>query len=244
MQGSTHVTEHIDPRTARSRELLRDALAAEIDLTGDLSRVTVTAVSDRAGLTRRTFYSHFRDIPDLVSQVENETVEALRPYVAQIAAVHLDELSQAIRHLEPCPGSVELLEFLGERGSYLGPLLGDGGDPAFAKRLEALVREVVSARALEGLDSEAVGAFFDYYLTYAISAEVGVLVRWLTTGRRESARTMARVMTALMFVRPGDLYGKSIDFDVHGIGLALARRSIRPPWAKHDRSGRARPQPE
>ena len=87
MQGSTHVAEHIDPRTARSRELLRDALAAEIDLTGDLSRVTVTAVSDRAGLTRRTFYSHFRDIPDLVSQVENETVEALRPYVAQIAAV-------------------------------------------------------------------------------------------------------------------------------------------------------------
>ena len=80
---------------------------------------------------------------------------------------------------------MELLEFLGERGSYLGPLLGDGGDPAFAKRLEALVREVVSARALEGLDSEAVGAFFDYYLTYAISAEVGVLVRWLTTGRRE-----------------------------------------------------------
>ena len=53
-------------------------------------------------------------------------MEALRPYVAQIAAVHLDELSRAIRHLEPCPGSVELLEFLGERGSYLGPLLAMG----------------------------------------------------------------------------------------------------------------------
>ena len=32
---------------------------------------------------------------------------------------------------------------------------------------------------------------------------------------------MARVMTALMFVRPGDLYGKKIEFDIPSLGLAL-----------------------
>ena len=32
---------------------------------------------------------------------------------------------------------------------------------------------------------------------------------------------MALIMTSLMFVRPGDLYGKSIDFNVPAYALAL-----------------------
>ena len=56
-----------DRRTRRTRLALRDALAEEIAATGDLSRVTVTAVTGRAGVTRRTFYSHYKDITDLVN---------------------------------------------------------------------------------------------------------------------------------------------------------------------------------
>ncbi|MBQ6524824.1 MAG: TetR family transcriptional regulator C-terminal domain-containing protein, partial [Atopobiaceae bacterium] len=55
------------------------------------------------------------------------------------------------------------------------------------------------------------------------SAEVGVLVRWLTTGMTESPEIMSRLMTALMFVRPGDLYGRPIDFDIPSLAAqALA----------------------
>ena len=45
----------LDRRTARTRAALRKALAEEIDATGDLTSVTVTGVTERAGLTRRTF---------------------------------------------------------------------------------------------------------------------------------------------------------------------------------------------
>ena len=219
--GPTRSCATTDRRTLRTRVALRDALAAEIQATGDLSKVTVTAVAERSGLTRRTFYSHFRDIPDLVGQVEDETLSELRPLVRAIAASSLDELQESIEKLDACPGSVELLEYFKARGAYLAALLGDGGDPAFTRRMEAMVREEVSERATQGLDLGALGPFFDYYLTYAISAEVGVLVRWLTTGMREGVGVMARLMTALMFVRPGDLYGKNLDFDVRKFGLAL-----------------------
>ena len=63
---------------------------------------------------------------------------------------------------------------------------------------------------------------FDYYLTFVISAEVGVLTRWLSTGMVEPPEIMARMMTALLFVRPGDLYGRPIDFDIP----ALAAQAI------------------
>lgn len=210
-----------DRRSVRSRRALRDALAAEIDETGDLSRVTVTAVTDRAGLTRRTFYSHFRDIPDLVAQTEEETLSDLRGLVSSIAAVNLDDLYTNIADLEPSPGSVKLLEYFKANGSFLCALLGDGGDPAFIEKINALIHEVVAVRALDGIDARALGAFFDYYITFAISAETGVLKRWLAGGMREDVQVMARLMTLLMFVRPGDLYGNPIDFNIPAYGLAL-----------------------
>lgn len=210
-----------DRRSIRTRLALRQALADEIESTGDLSRVTVTAVTERAGVTRRTFYSHFKDIPDLVASIEDETIEEVRPLVARLSEVHLSELAEAINEQEPCPGSVEILTYFKEHGSYLAPLLGDGGDPAFSRRLRTMVHDVVADRALDGIDLRAIGAFFDYYLTYAISAEVGVLLRWLSGGMQESAHEMARIMTALMFVRPGDLYDSPIDLDIPSFALSV-----------------------
>ena len=212
-----------DRRSVRTRAALRLALAQEIDATGDLSRVTVTAVTERAGVTRRTFYSHYKDIPDLVTQIEDETLSDLRVHVDRIAQIHLGSLAESLDERQPAPGSEDLLRSVQERGDYLRPLLGMGGDPAFAERLKSMVYDAVVGRALDGIDARALGAFFDYYLTFAISAEVGVLLRWLEGGMRESVEAMARLMTALMFVRPGDLYGKPIEFDIPSFALAIMR---------------------
>ena len=216
----------MDRRTLRSREQLRDALAAEIQATGDLSRVTVTAVASRAGLTRRTFYSHFHDIPDLVAAVEREALVDIRRLVAHIAASHLDELTSSLSSLEPAPGSVELLCYFRDNAGHLTALLGQGGDPAFVEKIKAVCCDAVCDRALDGIDARALGPFFDYYLSFAVSAECGVLTRWLAGGMREDVDTMARLMTALMFVRPGDLYGKQVSFNVPAYALAIMRSSL------------------
>lgn len=210
----------LDRRTARTRAALRKALAEEIDATGDLTSVTVTGVTERAGLTRRTFYSHYKDIPDLVLHIEKEALAELRPAVDRLAHVNLTELKEAIDSYRPCPGATEMLRSIRKHGFYLRPLLGNGGDPAFQDKLKHLVHEVIAERALHDLDPRAMGPFFDYYLTFAISAEVGVLIRWLIGGMRESDEQMAGLMTGLMFVAPGDLYGKPIKLDVPRFALA------------------------
>ena len=152
--------------------------------------------------------------------IEDETLAELRAPLARIAASHLDDLRRALDHGEAAPGAEALLAAVRDRGDYLRPLLGKGGDPAFAERIKAVVHEVVGMRALDGLDLRALGPLFDYYLTFAISAEVGVLLRWLDGGMRESVPTMARLMTALMFVRPGDLYDSPIELDIPSFALA------------------------
>jgi AcrR family transcriptional regulator len=208
----------LDRRTARTRKALREALAAEIVATGDLGQVTVTAVADRAGITRRTFYSHYRDIPDLVSCIEAEALSDLSQLVREIAQVTLPELEAAINHFEPCPRSIKVFDYFRNEGAHLAPLLSESGDPAFAEKIKSMVREVVHARASEGFVLKDISpvavSMLDYYLTFVISAEVGVVVRWLNAGMAEPPEIMARMMTALLFVRPGDLYGRPIDFDI------------------------------
>ncbi len=209
-----------DRRCVRTRQALREALAEEIHATGDLSRVTVTGVTERANVTRRTFYSHYKDIPALVSDIEDETIVELAPLAHTISQVTLPELEEAINRFEPCPGATDVLAYVRSHGTVLSALLGDGGDPAFVEKIKAMVCEVVQSRALDGFSSQAL-AFFDYYLTYAVSAEVGVMVRWLTTGMVESDYVMACIMTALMFIRPGDLYGRPLNFSIPSI-LAIS----------------------
>ncbi|MDO4807444.1 MAG: TetR-like C-terminal domain-containing protein [Coriobacteriales bacterium] len=211
----------LDRRCLRTRLALQDALAQEIHATGDLARVTVTGVTERANVTRRTFYSHYKDIPALVRCIEDETIEDLAPLAQRVSQVTLPQLEEAIHSFEPSPGATDVLAYFREHGNILSALLGKGGDPAFVERIKDMVSEVVQTRALDGFSTVALAAF-DYYLTFVVSAEVGVLVRWLTTGMKESDYAMVCIMTAMLFIRPGDLYGRPIELDIPSLVSAAA----------------------
>ena len=173
--------EKCDRRSLRSQRALRQALASELAESGDLSRINVASLTERAGLTRRTFYSHYRDIPDFINQIEDGLLAEIRERIELITAARLPDLYHNIDELEPAPGSV----------------------------------------AQTGILGLALGTFFDYYVTYVVSAEVGMIQRWFERGLTESPEAMARMMTVLAFVRPGDLYGQPIDINVPEYGMKL-----------------------
>lgn len=213
--------EKCDRRSLRSQRALRQALASELAESGDLSRINVASLTERAGLTRRTFYSHYRDIPDFINQIEDGLLAEIHERIELITAAQLPDLYHNIDELEPAPGSVELLRYLAANRDLIGALLGPGGDQAFIKRTIDTAREAVVPRAQTGILGLALGTFFDYYVTYVVSAEVGMIQRWFERGLTESPEAMARIMTVLAFVRPGDLYGQPIDINVPEYGMKL-----------------------
>ena len=205
--------EKCDRRSLRSQRALRQALASELAESGDLSRINVASLTERAGLTRRTFYSHYRDIPDFINQIEDGLLAEIRERIELITAAQLPDLYHNIDELEPAPGSVELLRYLAANRDLIGALLGPGGDQAFIKRIIDTAREAVVPRAQTGILGLALGTFFDY--------EVGMIQRWFERDLSESPEAMARIMTVIAFVRPGDLYGQPIDINVPEYGMKL-----------------------
>lgn len=106
----------------------------------------------------------------------------IRERIELIAAAQLPDLYHNIDELEPAPGSVELLRYLAANRDLIGALLGPGGDQAFIKRIIDTAREAVVPRAQTGILGLALGTFFDYYVTYVVSAEVGMIQRWFRRG--------------------------------------------------------------
>lgn len=215
-----------DRRSLRSQRALRTALAQELAEGEDIARVSVAALTERAGLTRRTFYSHYKDIPDFIEQVETGILDEVRVLIRNVANATLSDLYRSIEELAPAPGSVELLRYVADNHELIGSLLGPGGDQGFIKKIIDLARSEVAGRMQTGIFPGALGSFFDYYLTSVVTSEVGVVQRWFERGLVESPETMARIMTVIAFIRPGDLYGMPIDINVPEYGMKLMGLNI------------------
>lgn len=71
------VRSKTDKRVIRTKKAIRTALF-EITDTKDISDVTVSELSRKAGVNRRTFYTHYASITEIVEEIEEELVDAIR----------------------------------------------------------------------------------------------------------------------------------------------------------------------
>jgi len=71
----------------RSRKLINEALA-DLLTEKPLDKITVTDVVNRADINRGTFYAHYKDIPDMVDHLIQQTFSTIRD--AMIAQAETD----------------------------------------------------------------------------------------------------------------------------------------------------------
>lgn len=67
----------VDKRVVRTKKAIRTALF-EITETKDISSVTVSELARKAGVNRRTFYTHYASITEIADEIEGELVDAIR----------------------------------------------------------------------------------------------------------------------------------------------------------------------
>lgn len=215
----------MDRRIAKNREAICRALAACVAEAHDMSSVTISAVAERAVIARRTFYAHYDSIPAVIKDIERMCTIGVTPLIEAICDTSFEELAACVAEHKAAPGAEDLLAFFYDNKDLFTPLLSSGGDPAFANAVRQRAFEVVRPHAMSGAP-EAAKPLFEYYVRFAVSAQMGVLLHWLEGGCAESIQAMALLMTSLMFVRPGDLYGSHIEFDVAGYAQALMVASM------------------
>ncbi len=84
-----------DARIRYTKRVLREALL-ELMHKKSIKEITVTEVCDLAELNRATFYRHYRDCYDLLSQIENELLADYERSLRYIRAFDVADLVAAI----------------------------------------------------------------------------------------------------------------------------------------------------
>ncbi|MFJ9340379.1 TetR/AcrR family transcriptional regulator [Streptomyces sp. NPDC101733] len=177
-----------DPRTARTRARLREALLAECAAGRELSQVGVSAVVRRAGVGRATFYLHYEDLPalavDACAGVVHAAVDALHAWQTGPAAT---------APARPPAALADFLTDVAERADLYRALLLPGGGGPLGERLQRELR--ARARA----ERAAVGAPHPDLVASAVaSAFTGVLADWLHGLVPGGAEELADLIWALL----------------------------------------------
>lgn len=175
--------------TRRTRSAIREALA-EMLAVKPLGKITVQELIDKANICRTTFYAHYEDLYDLLSEMENDILSEIRR--------GLEELDQApIRVEEQYPAIEAVVAVYAKHEKLIRLLNGPNGDPAFDARLQdtiyQLTRDLRKVKEGDAFDEER----HRLYSCYVISGGISVLNRMLSANLPIDPAEAGRVLGAM-----------------------------------------------
>ena len=135
----------------------------------DLSACTVRRVTETAGYCRSTFYEYFRDIPDLLEQLEDEIVAEC---TSDVSALFLNTT------LEQITASAEGIHR--SHGDQFYVLLVKNNNMTFYNKLKDAVCDAV----LESMETEEGEEYAVYAVDYASSGYINCFMRWYREGKK------------------------------------------------------------
>ena len=177
-----------DRRVRRTKLLLRGALL-ELLREKSVDQITVTELTGRADVNRGTFYGHYKDVYDMVDQLEEELFQELRELLDAYPA---DALRFGLR-----PILEDVFSFISRNQDIITSTLGIRQGEVFLNRLKELVQERVY-REWQTLYQFGTPFQRDNSLSFIVGGVVGLIQSWLTGGQGGSPEEMAALAEQLI----------------------------------------------
>ena len=124
--------------TAATRKRIIDAFWKEYK-EKPIAKITISSITKSAGIHRSTFYEYFKDIYDVLEQLETDLLEQLKIEFLPIFRKNVSRLKDdTLNDLNEFIGTT--LSFFTTYGDLLYHLSGSSGNPAFRKKLYKLFK--------------------------------------------------------------------------------------------------------
>jgi AcrR family transcriptional regulator len=172
----------------KTKEKLRHALT-ELLKEKPVKNITVREIADFVDINRGTFYLYYKDIYDMVEQIENEMLEEFN----DIVKLRVENTEGG----SPNPVLADVFTFLADNADMCVALIGPNGDLGFVNKLKELVRERCLYYWTEIYNAEST-RYFDYFYSFFISGCVGMFEEWLKDGMNESPEEMAMILDLMI----------------------------------------------
>lgn len=176
-----------DARVVKSKKAIRDALFS-ILATKPINKITIKEIAQEAGINRKTFYTHYDSIEDIINEMENELVVSIDSYLKNciIAEYGLNPyyFIQFINSIYSC--NPEFCENLISIRNY--HFLAEKIKKVFKEQLIASCRPPEKDRYL-----------FDFKIEFYLSGISSVYIEWIRSGKPCPFEELSVIMTNLVF---------------------------------------------
>jgi AcrR family transcriptional regulator len=180
-----------DRRIRKTRQQLRDAMILLLK-EKSITEISVREISELADINRGTFYLHYKDVYDMVEQIENEIFNEFNSVVNARTTEELRDNTELI--LE------DLFNYMSENALLCSVLLSHNGDIAFLQKLTGVVKEKMYHNWDAWYNKEK-SCYFNTFSTFLVAGCVGVIQEWINGDMIESPHEMA--VTIHTIIRKG-----------------------------------------
>lgn len=157
-----------------------------------IEQISIREITDRAGYNRGTFYLYFKDVYDILEQVEQSLIDAIYDSPLMRCA----ETDTHIHVNEMIPGIIQIYRDFSPK---LKVLLGPHGDPSFTLKIQNILKtELASTLNIpEDFPRESRA----YYIEFITSGILAVILKWISEESSSAEyclddfiRTMIRIL--------------------------------------------------
>lgn len=184
----------VDRRVIKTRRQLKKGLAALMK-EKSVNQITVKELVEEVDINRSTFYLHFKDIQDLLREIEENMEAQIKRAIEEHPIVSGNE--NAFYFIE------DMFRVLDEEREISKALIGPNGDMGFIHRIERIIKE--NSRGT--LEKMFPGKKEDlkYFYAFCLSGCLGLVKVWLNEGEEKSPEEMAQ-MTFNMIANTKDAF--------------------------------------
>ncbi len=186
----------IDPRVARTRELIQQALIELIEEKG-FEAITVKDLTTKANINRGTFYAHYKDKYDLMEKCQQEFMQEISEFAKRSFPYVEDELNTQSKVTAPLTLFTAIFENINENNAFITAVLSPKGDITFQTKLKDFIWKTLFNHSHGLIKEENILVPEQYLVSYIVSAHLGVLQQWLSGGRKESPQEMAQILSTM-----------------------------------------------
>lgn len=171
----------VDRRVRKTKRQLRQALTVLLQ-EKPIKDITVREIADMVDINRGTFYLHYKDVFDMLEQIENDIFEEFNDLIR----AHPPAEDQG----KPLPLLTDVFTYFAANADMAIALMGPNGDHAFIDKLKDLVKERCFYDWMQ-VYSSSNSKNFAYFYAFVVYGCIGLFQNWLETGMKETPEEMA-----------------------------------------------------
>ena len=184
--GDEKTHRETDKRVLKTKKAIKAAHLSIME-EKDISDITISELTRKAGINRRTFYTHYRSISDIIDEIESDMVALLSEVVQKIDVTDIRKSAYNV--------FIELNEMVAVEFDYYFSRVRMDMRGVFMTRLKGIASELADKLLSENSNLSRETA--EMISEYIVGGFFNVFVEWRTSGGNipvEQAARLAGIM--------------------------------------------------